>query len=196
LVLLALLLSALVGGGLYLAYVTATSPKAATIPTFDAGDDVYSQARQKINGFNHDLENHIPATIRLNSDELNTLIAHNPGLADNKILVSITLTNDQARLQTSASLDGISKGQIKDRYVNIDTTFGLDFDLDTRNINLIFKSLQIGSEEAPKNDLPFLQTWINPALNAQLLKDPATKSLINRASTIEIKNGELVIETK
>jgi len=195
-VLLALLLTAAVGGALYLTYITATSAQPVTIPTFDAGNDVYSQARQKISGFNHDLENHLPAAIHLNSDELNTLIARSPAFVNNPTHLSITLTDDHARLQVSAPLSALTQDKLKDRYLNIDTTFGLNFDLDARNINLVFKSFQIGSEKAPENDLPLLQSWINPALNQQLLKDPATKSLINRASRIEIKDGELIIETK
>jgi hypothetical protein len=80
--------------------------------------------------------------------------------------------------------------------VNFDTTFGVALDLDTRSLNLIFKSFQVGSEKAPENDMPLLQSFFNPEINQQLLADPATKSLINRASAIEIKNGELIIETK
>jgi hypothetical protein len=196
LVLLVLLLAALIGGSTYLVYDKVTSTTAANIPSMDAGDDVYSQARQKISGFNHDLESHLPASLHLNSDEINTLIARNPDFAATKIQMCVTLTGDQGRLQASVPMAALTQDKVKDRFVNFDTTFGVNLDLDTRSLNLIFKSFQVGSEKAPENDLPLLQSFINPQINQVFLNDAAAKSLINRASAIEIKDGELVIQTK
>ncbi len=199
LALLAILLIALVGGGGYLAYtnflkITTTSPDA--IPTFDGGDDVYNRALQKLKAFNHDAENHLAATIRLNADEINTLIARNPNFTNNHILLYVTLTDDQARVQTSVPTAIFTNSALKGRFLSGDVSFSVSFNADTKNLSLDLKSLKVGSIDAPESDLPAIQAETDPALNQLLKKDPDFEAVLNQATSIQIKDSELVIETK
>src|SRR5260370_1297152 len=101
--LLALLFVAAVGGMGYMLYsniVALTSPSPASIQSYDGGDEAYGTVKQKMTAFTHDLNQHLPASIHLNGNEINTLIAHEPVFTRNNIHLFVTIENDQARLQT------------------------------------------------------------------------------------------------
>ena len=200
LALIVLLVFGLFGGLCYVGYsgvmkITEAAP--AAVPTFDGGDDVYNRAQQKMQGFNHDVQNHLAATIHLTADELNTLIARNPDFANNKILVFVTFTDDQARVQSSFPTDLLPVGSlVKGRYLNADYTFNLNFAPDTKTISLDLKDIKLGPTEISEEKLPSIQKIIDFSLNYSLQKNPAAKDFLDHTTAMEIKNSELVIETK
>jgi hypothetical protein len=199
LALLVLLFFGLAGGALYMGYtkiVGLTSTTPATVPSFDGGDDVYNSAQEKIRGFGHDVENHQAATIQLSADELNTLIARNPAFIQQKVQLFVTLTNDQAQVQGSIPTNVLIQGILKGRCLNFDTTFSLGFNPDTKSLDLTLHHLQIGDQTSPQNLLPTMQAELTPFLNMELQKNPETKNFLDQAKSIEIKDGELVIETQ
>jgi hypothetical protein len=199
LVLLAILLVGLVVGGSYLGYqkvVGLTSTTTSAIPTFNGGDDLYNAAQQKVAAFNHDVENHQAATIQLSADEINTLIARDPDMIRQQAHVFVTMTNDEAQVQGSLPTDTFAQGIIKGRFLNFNTTFALGFNSETKNINLDLHQLQIGDQTTPQNLLPTMQTEFGPLINALLQKNPVAKNLLDQTKTIQIKNGQLVIETQ
>ena len=158
-VLLIVLLVGLVGGGGYLLYAKVlefTSPTPITVPSFDGGDDIYHRAKQKVADFDHDVKNHQAATIQLSADEINTLIARDPNFTKNKIHLFVTLTNDEGRLQTSIPTEIFSSGLLKNRYMNGDVSFGVDFDSTGKTLNFELHSLQVGDRNMPKNALPIV----------------------------------------
>jgi hypothetical protein len=199
LALLAILFVALVGGGGYMVYqkvLNLTSPTAATIPSFNGTDDVYNAAKQKVSAFQYDVANHQPATIQLSADEINTLITRNPDLIQQQARYFFTLTNDQAEVQGSIPTDTFTAGLFKGRYFNFDTTFGLGFNSDSKNIDLMLHHLQIGDQTTPQNLLPTVQAELAPLLNMEMQKNEMTKNLLLQAKSIQVKDGQLVIETQ
>jgi len=199
-VILAFIFGALMGVTGLLVYdkaveITSTTP--AIIPSFDGGDDVYNRTVQKMKDFDHDVHDHLAATVRLSADEINTMIAHNPSFAGNKIHLYVALSGDQAHVQTSAPSDLLAKGYIlKDRYLYGDMTCSLNFDSTAKTLNLDLKSFLMGKDAAPKENLPMIQSIINPMLNQMLQRDQESKNVLDQATSIQIENSELVIETK
>jgi hypothetical protein len=196
---LALLVLGLAGAGGYIVYadaVTLTSSTPLAVPSFDGGDEMYNAARQKVVAFDHDLDAHQAATLQLSGDEINTLIARDPRFAKNKILLYVSLANNEATLKTSVPIGVFSTWFLTDRYLNGTTSFGLDFDADAKTLDLDLHNLQMGEKELPQNVLPVIQTRINPALNQLLQNDPELKLLLDQAKSIEIKDNLLVIETQ
>jgi len=199
LALLVILFAALVAGTFYFGYekiVGLTSTTPASIPSFNGGDDVYNSAQQKLTAFDHDVKNHQAATIRLNADEINSLIAHNPNLTANNAHLFVTMTNDQAQVQGGIPTDVIAQGIMKGRYLNFDTTFGLGFNSDTRSVNLELHRMQVGDQTLPQDALPALQAEFTPLLNLQLQKYPDAREFLKQVKSLQIKDGELVIETQ
>jgi hypothetical protein len=199
LVLLVVLFVGLVGGGFYLGYkkiVGLTSTAVADVPTFNGSDDVYNAAKQKVGAFKHDVDNHQAATIQLSADEINTLIARDPYLTAQQAHLFVTLTNDQAQVQGSIPTGMLSYGFVKDRYLNFDTTFGLGFNSDAKAVDLMLHQLRLGDQTMPQKALPTMQVEIATILNAELQQYPETKNTLQQAKSIQIKDGELVIETQ
>jgi hypothetical protein len=199
LVVLALLLAALIGGVGYIAYAKInglTTDHPPEIQAYDGGDDAYHAISQKLADFSQAVNQQKAATLHLNADEINTLIARNPDLKNNKIQAFVTLSDDVAEMQLSASLDNLKLSAFKGRYLYVSTKTGLDFDPQSKAVNLLIKDFQIGKETTPPDYLPMVQSQIDSALNQALQGNPSSKNALDHAKSIEIKNGELVIEAE
>jgi hypothetical protein len=207
--LLVILFLGLVAGTSYFGYekmVSLTSTTPAAVPTFDGGDELYASARQKLADFDHDVENHQAATIQLSADEINTLLARSPNVIKNNIHVFVTLTDNEGRIQASLPTDALSHGLLSDHYVNLDTSFEVHFDLQTKSANLTFHALQFGNkvlmdQNASNSSLSQSATiWytsiFNQSFNHGIRQNPDGAALLDQAKSIEIQNGELVIETQ
>jgi len=198
LVLLAFLFFGLVASLTYVLYaqiLSHTSAEPSTVQTFDGGDDVYNSAKQKLSDFDHDLHAHLAATIHLSADEINTLIAHTPDFDKNKIHLFVTMAHGEATTQISLPVELFTRHYLfKGRYLNAETTFGLNFDSTAKMVLLDLQALQINGEDLPKDNLPLIQTELNPGLNQMLQGLPDGKSILDQAKSIEIKDNELVIE--
>jgi hypothetical protein len=199
LVLLVLLFVGLVAGGSYFIYekmVGLTSTTPADVPSFNGSDDVYNAAQQKLAAFAHDVQNHQAATIQLSADEINTLIARDPEMIRKKAHLFVTLTNDVAQVQGSIPTSAFTQGILQDRYFNFDTTFGLGFNSDAKNLDLTLHHLQVGDQTTSPNLLPTVQLELAALLNAKLQQNPTTKNFLQQAKSIEVKDGQLMIETQ
>jgi len=205
LVLLVIIAVGVIAGIGYMGYtgvVGITSPTPAAVPSFQATDDVYNSARQKLADFDHDVKNHQAATIQLSADEINALIARSPEIAKNNIHALVSLTKNEGRVQANVPTNGLSQGIIKDRYFNLDTSFEINFDPSTKSILLTFHTLQFGSKEfmGPNSEnaaaMQSLTPAFNQSLNNGIRNNPDGAALLNQAKSIEIKDGELVIETQ
>lgn len=184
--------------------LTSTTPSA--VPSFDGGDELYASARQKLADFDHDVENHQAATIQLSADEINTLLVRSPNVIKNNAHVFVTLTDNEGRIQASLPTDALSHGLLSDHYVNLDTSFEVHFDLQTKSANLTFHALQFGNkvlmdQNASNTSLSQSATiWytsiFNQSFNNGIRKNPDGAALLDQAKSIEIQNGELVIETQ
>lgn len=215
LALLAILLLALAGGAGYLAYseaksLTAASP--ADIPAFTGSDDVFENARQKMTAFDHDVKGHQAATLHLSADEINAVIAHTPAFIQNHVHIFVTIANNEARMQISAPTDNLAHGIIKGRYINADTTFALHFDAATKSI--IFEPHTIKANDqtvmdandpsaGPTSNASFNESFahsftpsFNRSFNQSLRQSPNSAAFLDQVKSMELVNGELVIETE
>jgi hypothetical protein len=214
-IILLLLLAGLIGGMGYFGYkglVNMTTATPAEIPAFTAPDSSYATVQQKMAEFGQATANHQPSSIQLSSDELNTLISHNPDLAKKNIRVYVTLTGDEGRLQASLPTDSLAQGVLPDRYLNFDVTFGVSFDQQAKAVNLEPKSLKVGTQtvlgESPDNSQTastanfnkmLMNSFVpsfNQSFNQGLRKNPDIAKFLDQTQSIEIKDGELVIQTQ
>jgi len=201
LALIVVLVLGLLGAGGYFFYTKGlefTSTKAASIPPFNGDDGFYQGVKQKIADFDHDLKAHQSATIRLNGDEINAVLGRDPYLSAHQVHLFVSIVNDQAFMQGSLpmSVNPLTQALFSGRYLNFDGAFGLDFNSGNKSLNLILHRLQVGDQTVPDNSISVLQSEFTPILNAELQKDPDSKSLMDQAKSIRLENGELVIETQ
>lgn len=213
LVLLLVLFLGFVGGGAYLLYSKAqelTSATPADIPTPVGGDDIYETARQKVTAFNHDVKNNQAATLHLSADEINNLIARNPTFNAAHVHLFVTMNNSVARMQLSLPTDGVSAGIIKGRYINLDMTFSVHFDTAIKSVHFEPQSIKLNNQAIMDANNPttgsnasfneaFMRSFtpsFNKSFNDGLRGDPDTAALLDHTKSMEIKDGELVIETE
>jgi hypothetical protein len=207
LALLVILFVGLVAGISYLGYtkvVGLTSTTPAAVPSFDGSDDLYRTTQQKLADFDHGVKNHQAATIRLSADEINILIARNPDVIKKHIHAFVTLTNNEGRVQASLPTNELSHGILKNRYFNFDASFGVHFDPQIKSLNLIFHTLQFGNKvligpNSNSNNAASMRSLtpaFNQSLNAGIRNNPDGAALLDQAKSIEIEDGELVIETQ
>ena len=210
-IILVLLFGGLVGGFGYFGYkevldLTTTTPE--SIPTFTPTDAGESSAQQKITQFQKTTENHQPASIHLSSDEINTLLSHDTEMAQRNIRTYVTMTGDEGRIQVSAPTDAMVQGLMPGRFLNFDVTFELSFDEPTKAVILSPKTLKIGDQtilgastgdknsdfraNMTKSFIPLF----NQSFNQGLRKNPDVAKFLDNAKSLEIKDSELVIETK
>jgi hypothetical protein len=196
-----LLFGGLMGGGIYMVgkglnVMSSASP--AAIPPFTGGEDVYDGAQKKITQFNQDLSASKTSTLTLSSDEVNAVLDHNVDLKKSQAELLITLTGDQARVQTSVASNKVPGANfvVKDRYFNLDGTTGLSFDAETKQIVFEFRKLQVGAVPIPANALPTYQTLCSQILNQKLRENAALANVLQNAKDVSIKDGQFVIETK
>jgi hypothetical protein len=212
-VLLVILFGGLMGGGGYVAYQAiekVTSPAASAIPVIDRGDAVFNGARQKMTDFNHAVQNHQTASLHLTADEINTILARNPDFKSQHILGSVAFIKDQARIQFSVPTAILPYHLFPGRYLNGSTDFRVHFDVDEKMIKFDPQTFQLGdspilggntsdspSDQAFKNS--FRQSFapsFDRSFNQSLGKSEFGRNFLNQAKSIEIQNGELVIETQ
>jgi hypothetical protein len=214
-IVLLLLFGALVGGAGYMAYKAAyslTADAPATVPSITTDDQAYQATKQKIGGFAHDVSNHQAATISLSGDELSALIANNPDVASKNIHAYVTLTNDEGRVQLSMPVSAIVTGVMPDRYIDLDATFKLHFDTDTKSIMADYETLRLenhtligvpNADEQGEFSASFVRGFsqsfgpaFNQSFNQALKKNPVAASFLDQLKSVEIKDGQLVIETQ
>ncbi len=183
-----------------------SSPTPPAITAFDGGDNLYQKARQKLGDFDHDVQNHQAATIRLSADELNTLVARDPNMIKNHIHVYVTLNDAEGRMQASFPTELPTHGWVKGRYASFDLTFAVHFNTADKAVEMTPRALQLGDKpilgpnaENSAQTQAVLAPYIplfNQQLNDGIRGNSDGALLLNQAKSIEIQNGQLVIETQ
>jgi hypothetical protein len=182
---------------------TSTTP--ATIATTDGGDDVYSEAQQKVNSFGNAFERMQPAALHLSSDEINTLIARDPAFAqlrghlhvalhdDEAVVDSSNLVGDLARTAFGSSGDQVA---LADRYFNAESTGTFAFDPATHAVSLNLTALQANNQTVPASTCAALGIFFNFFLGQALQQNQIARDFLARVQKADIENNELVIEIK
>jgi hypothetical protein len=196
-ILLVLIICGLLGAGVYVGYGRITSALPAAIPPSAAGtEDFYLRIKQKADDFYHDVKDHQAATIRLSGDEINAILARDPYLVARHIHLFVTIARDRASIQGSIPTSNLSPLLTDGRYLNIDSSFNIQFNPANRQLYLIPRDLQLGGQPAAEPLMTALQADINPVLNAELQKDPDSRRMLAQAKSIRLEDGTLVIETQ
>ncbi len=211
LVLLLVLLLALVGGTTYFLYSKAqqlTSSTPADIPTAQGDNTVYESARQKVVTFNQDVKDSKATTLHLSADELNALIARSPSFSAAHVRLFVTMSDSAVRMQLSVPTDQVSFEMIRGRYLNMDMTFTVRFDTAIKSVHFEPQDIKLNDQVLLDKNNPttgssfntsFMRSFtpsFNKSFNDGLRGDPDTAVLLNHTKSMEIKNGELVIETE
>jgi len=173
-----------------------TSNAPTDIPTGDAGDAVYHDAEGKVDAFTQAFGQEQPATLRLNSDDINTLLARDPNYAAMRGKLHVTLQGDTAQIDSSVLLGNLEKFMMTDRYLNSVVTLGVGFDPDKHAILFNLRQLQFNGQPSPPSANELIDQDLNTIVNQRLQSNQLAKDFLARVQRIDIENGELVIEIR
>jgi hypothetical protein len=192
--------------GTYSTAMAMSSTTPVTLPTFAGTEDLYARARQKLADFDHDVVNHQAATVSFSADELNSMIAHNPDMSAKHIQAFVSMTDSEARLQSAFPTDGVSRGLITGRYTSFDVSFEVHFDQVTKEVNIIPHSLQVWDRpilgpaaDNPQANQVLLRVFVpllTENLNTAIRKSSDGAALLDEAQSIEVKGGQLMLQTR
>jgi hypothetical protein len=175
---------------------SATTTVPAVIPTADAGPTVYHTAQDKLDTFEQAFQRGQPATLHLNTDEINTLIARDPDWDKARGHVAVQLKDSTARLQASLDLSAMGAQVMAGRYLNVDSTLGISFDPATQRLAFDVQSIDMNGQTAPAGSAATMNSMMNLMVNQQLQNVPGAHDVLARVQKADIENSELVIETK
>jgi hypothetical protein len=196
LLLLLLLLIALSIFGIYHSALGLTDTAATPVPQADRGPAVYATAQHKIDDFQQAIMHANPATLRLNSDEINTYIAREPSMASARGHLFVKLQGNEATLQSSLPVSAFEKVVMADRYTDGTATLSLAFDPQTKSITVDLHDLSVKGQSVPPSANAMLNQTLNNVLATQIQANAPLRDFLSRTQKIAIENGELVIETK
>ncbi len=87
-------------------------------------------------------------------------------------------------------------GWFKNRFINGEVEFSPSFNPDTKTLNLALHHLRTSTIDIPESTLASIQDQLNQSMNTQLQNSSTTKLLLDHAKTIEVRDGNLEIETQ
>ena len=179
---------------LYRAAYNSTSTAGVPVQQFDGSDQIYATAHQKIEDFTQQFERGQPSTLRLNANEINTLIARDPSWSAMRGHLFVTMTGSEATVQASFPISQFETAMFADRYVNAEATLGLGFDPDGHNLQLDIHQLSLKGKDTQLQSSSAAAPAINNYVNTQLKQNQLARDLLARTAKISIENGELVIQ--
>ena len=176
--------------------VTSTAP--LDVPAYAGGEALYDATEKKIDSFNQDVGTGKASTLTLTADEINGLLAHDPDLSKLQAHTVVTFNGDEVHLEGTMPTDAmpVVRSVLKDRYLNIDATFTLTFNSDTKLVGVDLHKVRLGDTDWPTNQLTTLQAEIEPGINSSLKKNQQLSNALQAAKTVTIRDGQFVIETK
>jgi hypothetical protein len=169
-----------------------TSTNAAPLAEVTLSDAELISLQQRVEEFKAAMDNPTnAATLTLNSDEINALIAHGPGSNQFGNKLRVTLDGDQMQGAMSWPLDDLGWSKLKGRYLNGTAT--LKPSVADGELILKLQSLTVNDRELPA---AFMAGLRRENLAKEINRDPDQAEFINRLEALEVQDGKLIIQVK
>ena len=179
------LVVAFIGGTFVAVRVLRTSYFATSqvqLPVASATEQEQQNARAKWYDFERAARAHAARRVEMTADELNALIASEPGLRGKAL---VTVDNDTARLRISVSLDELR--MLRGRYMNAECTVQSAADGDPAHAR--FTSIVVNGKAVGEDVL----NWRGPWGFRRYIEQWTDK---NDLKTFEIRDGKVILESR
>lgn len=169
---------------------TSTSP--AALPKVTISDDEFSVLQKRVADFSAVVKNPTnAASLTLSSDEVNALIAKDPGFSAFNNKLHVAIEGNQLKGTVSWPLDELGISKLKGRYVN--GMAGLKAALVNGQLIVNLDSLAVNGKTLPESVMQGLRA---ENLAKDLNKDPKKAEFIRKFENFEIKDGKLTLKVK
>ena len=173
-----------------------TSATAIPVPEANGGPEVYAAAQKKIADFRQAIEYAQPATLQLNSDEINTYIARDPSMASVRGHLFVHLENGDATLQSDLQLGNFEKYFLTERYIDGTANLSFVFHPEDSTFVVDLHSLTFKGQPVPASAVANVSQAFNNAIEQQIQAHGPIRDFLARTQKITIDNDELVIVTR
>jgi hypothetical protein len=173
-----------------------TDTTATPIPPVAIDPGVYAASRQKITDFQQAIENNQPATLQLDSDEINTAIARDPSMAALRGKVFVKLQGDEATIHSTVPLDTLENVVLAERFADFTARLSIAFNPGDTSLKVDLRELSIKGQTIPADAYSTMNALINGVIASQLQANGQAHDFLARTQKIAIENGELIIETQ
>ncbi len=176
------------------AYQTVFSYTSATqvaLPKVELPAEKLAELQQRVARFGDALKDQKTSqTLSLTADELNALIANDPGFKDFKDKFHVAVDGNKIKGNLSLPIKGVGWG-LDGRYLNGAATF---------KVALANGELIVNLEALEANGLPMWESIMTKLRQKNLAQDamrnPQTAEAIQKFESLEVKDGKITIKTK
>jgi hypothetical protein len=181
---------------LYKTFEVYASSDAVVIPAFDGGAPMYEEALQKVAAFQTRLKAHEPATLTLNGDEINTIIARLPKLEPIRGQIYFSLQGSQGLIQFSVPYNRLIKFFATKRYVNGGAYFTVGYDPAANQLLAVFQGVRVNGEDLSPRLRDEAASHFNHSIQQNMSSLLLNFSSTDHVQVVTIQNGQLVIQAR
>jgi len=166
-----------------------TDSKPMALPAVSLSASELDALHQRVNTFSNAVSSGKSASpLVLNSDEINALIADNPGATNLGGKVYVSVQDDKVKAQVSLPMSATGFRIFKGRYLNGDAT--LNVSLRQGNLAVFINDINVKGKPLPGVYMQPIRQ-INWAEGANTNRNAS--SALNKIQAIEVKDGKLLI---
>ncbi len=169
-----------------------TDSKPATIETVEISPARLEALQKRLAAFREVLDaQKVSEELTLSADDLNALIANEPGLKDLRNKLFIIIEGDRIKGKVSIPLDKFPVLKLKGRFLNGTATFKAS--LENGSLLVMLDDLEVKGKPLPAQFLSPMKKQ-NLARDAQ--QDPKAAQAIQKFDTIRIQDGAVIVKNK
>lgn len=166
-----------------------TDSKPVALPTVSLSASQLDSLHQRVNTFSNSVSTGKAASpLVLNSDEINALIADNPGGTNLSGKLYVSLQDDKVKAQISLPMSETGIRLLRGRYLNGDAT--LNVSLNQGNLGIFINEINVKGKPLPGVYMQPIRQ-INWAESANTNR--TASSTLNKIQGIDVKDGKLII---
>lgn len=188
-------LAAVLGGGYYM-YAqmrdkyTDTQPMA--LPEIPLSQEERQSVKERFDQFREAVDaGQATEPLKLNEDEINTLIAESDSEDPMKDSLRVQIEDDTVKGQISVPLDDIPLPGLKGRYFN--GTAELRGSLKDGKLEVFIENASVKGEPLPDNVMTELR---RENLTAEIMNDPEARKTLEKLESMEVRDGQVIIVPK
>jgi len=180
------------GGAGYLLYMLRdlTSDAPVPIPVKEVKAGEYESVRKEIGGFEKAVEEDRPAKLELSADDLNTMIAKDPGLKELSGSAFVTIEDGQVALDLSLPLDRfkVKVPGIEGRYLN--GRFIVEMSMEDGKVSIVPVSAVVKEKPLPGWVLREIQKNVLD----RMVGDPKFLEAAKKAKSLKVEGDKVIVE--
>jgi hypothetical protein len=194
LIVLAVVLGAVAGGGFYFMYRKArsfTSDAPDKIQVYEGSEEAQQALQKRLNNFLEALQRNESTILELSEEDINLGIAKNPQWKELRGRCYIHLNNNLLSTQASIPLDQVPG--FSGRYLN--GVISLDLSIENGIVSLLPKNIEVNGKSVSEQFMTSIGPGFQQSFHQKLQEDPKIAQVLSKIKHLGIEKNKLIIQT-